>query len=145
MAPQEPPTTTNRTELRTLSVPFCFSVFVPNLLLALCFSSLYQVLIPFRTLWLLSEKGMSYFQVPQNPDCDTLVRHDQLSVRKQFFFLMLSSHLLILRNEVLSYSEVYSTDLGFKLKIWDSVVKNFSFRSCIQRRLLNVSLLPRDK
>lgn len=118
----------NRTELRTLPVPFCFPVLCPKP--ALISPLLLQFIPgPHFLLWLLSGKGMPDFQVPQNPDYDTLVRHDQLSVRKQIF-LMLSSlsplTFFILRNEVLTYSEVYSTDLGFNLKIWGSV-ENFGF------------------
>lgn len=123
--------TTNHNQqnrIKNLVSPFCFPVFALNLLLlALCFSSLYQVLIPFRTLWLLSEKGMSYFQVPQNPDRDTLVRHDQLSVRKQFFFFnaLLPPSLF----SVMRYYHIqrFTPQIwASNSKIWGSV-ENFSF------------------
>lgn len=116
--------------------------FAPNLLwLALCFSSLY-----------LQDSVASQWKRDvrfPGPSISWLWHPCQAwpVVCEKTNFVMLSSLSLltffILGNEGLSYSEVYSTDLGFKLKIWGSV-GNFSFWSCIQRRLLNISLLPRD-
>lgn len=119
--------------------------FAPNLLwLALCFSNLHQSWFPTGTLWLLSGKWMSDFQVSQNPDYDTIVWYDQF-VRKNAFFKWspFSSDLLYSQE----WGIIIFRGLIFRLRLhrfrFQTMLETLVW-SYIQRRLLNASLQPRD-